>query len=143
MEIKTIHGRLPKAWLEEQMKEFPSGTWIVLEGKTYKGSNLLSIGYKYNKSNILTFVFTHGAGSTEEGRPYQARFPDIFGNAHTRNAPRPKVLNTYYDDAVLVDSHNQARHIFLGLEECWVTQNPYFRIWTTFLGMCMTDLWKI
>ena len=53
-----------------KMKDFLGGTWIVIEGKTNKGANMLIIGYKYNKSNILTFVFTCGARSTEEGWPY-------------------------------------------------------------------------
>ena len=30
----------------------------------------------------------------------------------------------------------------LGLEKKWVTQNGYFRLYTTLLGMTVTDTWK-
>ena len=53
MIVKTNHGRYPKAWLEEKMKDFPGGTWIVLQGKTKKGVYLLAIGYKYSKKRCF------------------------------------------------------------------------------------------
>ena len=143
MVVKTNHARSPKAWLEEKMKDFPGGTWLTLEGRTQKNVDLLTIGYKYNSSKVLTFVLSRGAGSTVAGRPYQARFPDVYGNVHTRDVPRPRVLNTYFDHCGLVDSHNQARQGNLALEESWITCNPYFRIWTTFLGIGITDLWLV
>ena len=43
--IKMNHGRSPKKWLEEKMKDFPGGTWIVLEGQTKKHADLICIGY--------------------------------------------------------------------------------------------------
>ena len=36
LNIKTAHSRCPKAFLEETMKDFPGGTWIVLEGHAEK-----------------------------------------------------------------------------------------------------------
>ena len=141
--VKTNHARFPKAWLENTMKDFPGGTWVVLEGRTAKEADLLCLGYKYNTKKVLAFVVTKGAGSTVAGRPYEARFPDVYGNVHARNVPRPKVLNTYFDNCGAVDAHNQARQGNLALEECWVTHNSYFRIWTTILGMGVTDLWRL
>ena len=29
----------------------------------------------------------------------------------------------------------------LALEECWVTNNGWFRLFTTFVGMTVTDCW--
>ena len=141
--VKMNHGRSPKAWLEEKMSNFPGGTWIVLQGQTRKHADLLCIGYKYNKSKVMVFVATTGAGSTVAGRPYQARFPDVFGNVHTCDVQIPALITRYYDYCGGVDAHNQARQGNLALEEAWVTQFPYFRIWTTILGMTVTDLWYV
>ena len=70
MMVKTAHARSPKKWLEEQMEEFPGGTWIVLEGRVQpEDIDLISIGYKYNKKKVLTFIATKGAGSTDAGEP--------------------------------------------------------------------------
>ena len=101
------------------------------------------MGYKYNTKKVIAFVVTKGAGSTVPGRPYEARFPDVYGNVHARNVPRPKVLNTYFDNYGAFDAHNQARQGILALEECWVTHNSCFWIWTTILGMGVTDLWRL
>ena len=45
--IKTAHSRIPKKFLEETMKDFPGGTWIVMEGRAEKEDvPLVCIGYK-------------------------------------------------------------------------------------------------
>jgi len=142
--IKTAHSRSPKFWLEEKMKDFPGGTWIVLEGKPEKeGIDLICVGYKYNKKRVLTFVLTRGAGSTKAGEPYQARFPDKYGNVCVRHVMRPAIIAQYFQFSNCVDLHNQSRQFDLALEEKWVTQNPYFRFYTTMIGMTVVDAWKI
>jgi len=126
------------------MAQFPGGTWITLEGRAQKeGVDLVCIGYKYNKKKVLTFVLTRGAGSSEDGEPYHARFPDKFGNLCIRQVARPKVLSTYFKHSNVVDLHNQARQFDLALEKKWITQNGYFRLYTTLLGMTVTDTWKL
>ena len=65
--IKMNHGRSPKKWLEEKMKDFPGGTWIVLEGQTKKHADLICIGYKCNKLKVLTFVLARRSASTIAG----------------------------------------------------------------------------
>ena len=142
--IKTAHSRSPKFWLEDKMKHMPGGTWIVLEGKPEKEDvELLCIGYKYNKKKVLTFVMTRGAGSTKAGEPYEARFPDKYGNVCIRHVMRPAILSQYFKFSNCVDLHNQSRQFDLALEEKWVTQNPYFRLYTTMIGMTVVDAWKI
>ena len=139
--IKTAHSRSPKFWLEDKMKDMPGGTWIVLEGKPEK--DLICVGYKYNKKKVLTFVMTRGAGSTKAGEPYQARFPDKYGNVCVRHVMRPAIISQYFQFSNCVDLHNQSRQFDLALEEKWVTQNPYFRLYTTMIGMTVVDAWKI
>ena len=139
--IKTAHSKSPKKFLEEQMASYPGGTWITMEAKV-EGIDLVCIGYKYNKKKVLTFVLTKGAGSSKPGEPYEAKFPDKFGNVCIRHISRPQVLSLYFTASNKVDLHNQARQYELSLEKKWVTTNPYFRLYTTLVGMNVTDAWK-
>ena len=91
---------------------------------------------------MLQFVTTRGAGTTEAGRPYEARFPDKFGNFCTRHVLRPHVIALYFKYSNCVDVHNQARQFDLALEKKWLTMNPYFRLYTTMLGVIVKNLWK-
>ena len=100
------------------MAEFPGSTWIVLQGYTKK-VNLLTIGYKYNKKSIMTFVLSEGSGSTVARWIYQANFSDEHGNVHTRDVPRPKVLNTYFNLCGLVNSHNHAHQVAWSWKSAW------------------------
>ena len=144
MMVKTAHSRSPKKFLDETMKDFPGGTWITLEGRAQKeGIDLVCVGYKYNKKTVLTFVFTKGAGSTAPGESYEARFPDKYGNVCVRHVSRPALMANYFKYSNCVDLHNQARQFDLRLEKKWVTQSGYFRLYTTILGMTVTDAWKI
>ena len=141
--VKTGHSRFPKAFLQNAMKDFPGGTWITMEGKAEKeGVDLIAIGYKYNSKKVLTFVTTRGAGSTKDGEPYIAQFPDKYGNVCQRHVACPKILSHYFQHSNCVDLHNQARQFDLALEKKWVTQNAYFRLYTTMIGMTVVDAWK-
>ena len=141
--IKTAHSRTPKKFLEEKMKGFPGGTWIVMEGfAESEGVPLVCIGYKYNVKKVLVFISTKGAGSTQPGQPYLAKFPDKFGNVCTREVARPEIISNYFNRSNVVDLHNQARQAELALEKKWVTQNAFFRLYTTLLGMIVIDTWK-
>jgi hypothetical protein len=42
-----------------------------------------------------------------------------------------------------LDRHNQARQSCLALEKAWITKDRYFRLFTTIIGVCVTDAWKI
>ena len=143
-QVKTAHARFPKNFLEDEMKDMPGGCWIVLEGKAIREEvDLVAIGYKYNKKRVLLFVTTKGAGSTKSGEPYKAKYNDAYGNVLHRDVPRPIVLNRYFSHCNGVDVHNQVRQHNLALEECWVTSDGYFRQWTTFVGITVTDLWYL
>ena len=72
MQVKTAHSRCPKEFLENEMKDMPGGTWITMEGRAEKEEvDLVCVGYKYNKSKVLVFVTSKGAGSTAPGEPYE------------------------------------------------------------------------
>ena len=89
-----------------------------MEGTTEKtGTALVIIGYKYNKKKVLTFVTTRGAGSTEKGEPYEARFPDKYGNLCVRHVARPDCVSNFFKYSNKVDLHNKSRQFDLALEK--------------------------
>ena len=84
--IKTNHSRFPKKWLEETMKEWPPGSHVVLESR-HNDVDVYACGYKYNKRKVCCFVFSKGAGHTEAGQCYEAKWKDINGNDKRCPAP--------------------------------------------------------
>ena len=82
-------------------------------------------------------------GKTTAGDPYEAKFPDKFGNVCVREVARPDILSKYFKYSNSIDVHNQSRQYDLSLEKKWVTQDPYFRLYTTSIGMLVTDMWRI
>ena len=124
------------------MKEWPSGSQLVLECVSPRGNDLVALGYKYNQRKVICFLFNKTAGSTKPGDPYIARFNDAFKNVAQRKVPRPAVVSNYFSNSNAVDAHNQARQFELGLERLWITHDCWFRIDTTFIGIVVTDAWK-
>jgi hypothetical protein len=141
--MKTNHKLFPKDKIEEKMQNWPSGSHIVLECQTPKGHTLLAIGYKYNRKKTLCFLATKNAGSTMPGNPYEAKFPDSVGNVCVREVERPAVISEYFANSNCIDSHNHVRQGELMLEKRWVTRNGWFRLATTYIGMTVTDAWKL
>lgn len=142
--VKTNTGWFPKKELEEKMRKWPSGSYLVLT-TTAPESNikLVALGYKYNAKKVLCFVCTANAGSTVPGaKHYIAKFPDRFGNTCSRKIPRPQVLSSYFANSNLIDSNNHARQHLLGLERLWHTTNPWFRNVTTIVGTTAIDCWR-
>jgi hypothetical protein len=140
--VKTSHSLFPKTQLEEKLKHWPGGTYLVMKATTSAGVDLLAIGYKYNSTKVLTFVATRDAGSTLPGTPYRARFVDDYQNSLSRPVQRPEVISTYFAKSNAVDKHNQARQSELKLEKHWKTKNVWFRLATTMIGITVTDAWK-
>jgi len=127
----------------EMLKDAPGGKWAVLES-TIEGVEVVAVGYKYNTKKVLFFAMTKGAGSTEPGEPYVVKFPDSYGNPCSRHDERPAFLTRYFGNkghgfSNLIDFHNQERQDTLALEEAWVTEDPWFRIFTTGFGMNTVD----
>lgn len=85
------------------------------------------------------FVLTENAGSSKDGAPYIARWPDKKQNIQTRAVSRPEVLSNYFNAANVIDRHNHLRQHALGLERRWKTRDGFYRFATTIFGMCVTD----
>ena len=81
-----------------------------MEGISDKnGVDLISVGYKYNKKKVLTFVMTGGAGATRHSEPYEARFPDKFGNFCVRYVARPEIISNYFLYYIGFNLHNEGK----------------------------------
>ena len=142
--VKTYHGQFPKAFIEEKLRGKSAGARIVLEA-TVDGVPLIAVGWKYKKSSTLCYVATKGAASTADdpGNPYQMAIKDVEGDRIVRSVPRPEIVGKYYEMNGGIDVHNKMRQGDLALEKHWVTQDPYFRIFTTLIGICVTDAFNM
>lgn len=142
MQVKQNHGLYPKKVIEDALKESPGGVHIILKGTLHENT-IIAIGYRYNSKKTLFFAMTSNAGTTEPGRPYEMKYTDPFGNVKTRLVSRPAVLSDFFLDSNTIDCHNQSRQYDLALEKCWQTQDAYFRLVTTLIGITVTDCWKL
>jgi hypothetical protein len=124
------------------LKDKPTGSRCILTA-IVDGVDLQAIGYKYNKRRVLFFVAIVGAGSVHDGVPYKQRWADEHLNVATRDIPRPDLVSQYSSRSPKVDNHNQSKHHELMLEELWLTQDCWFRLYTTFFGIHVTDYWKL
>jgi hypothetical protein len=73
------------------------------------------------------------------GKPYVTKWPDDFGNVKSRDVVRPDCIGKYFNTSNTIDVHNQLRQNELALEQHWRTNNPWFRIITTVIGMTVVD----
>ena len=138
--IKTNSSRYPKQFIESKMQDWPAGSHLLLESRI-EFKKLYALGYKYCKKKTICFLFTEGAGHTEEGDPYVARWKDEHGNTVRKFVKRPDVIANYFHHSNRVDTHNHARQGELQLEKAWITTDGFFRIATTLFGLTITDAW--
>ncbi len=151
-QVKTAHRNFPKKHLEDFMVDMAPGNWCVLKTTIQLDGNedgldqdpltIFALGYKYCYSKVLCFVMDATVGSVRPGNPYKACYWSKEGAKTIKYIPRPKVLNQFFGMIGTVDAHNLARQGTLKLEKRWRTRNPYFRIFTSFLGVCITDSWR-
>jgi hypothetical protein len=143
LQIKTGHAFYPAKFMEEKLKEDPRGCWTTMKGKGPRGTDLLSIRYKYNIKRVLKFVATSDAGLTKAGTPYDMKFCDSYNNVCVRKVNRPVIISQFFDDSNCIDSHNHVRQFELALEKRWFTRDPFFRLHMTLIGMTVTDVWRL
>ena len=74
--------------------------------------------------------------------PYQSHFTEDYGNVTFKEIPCPSVAYFYFELCLLTDNHSKDRQCIFGLEDCWPTKNPWFRLITTLLGMSAVDIYR-
>ena len=139
--VKTNSSKYPKNFLADVMSDWPGGSHLNLEA-TVDGVQLVATGYKYCNKKVLFFIWTRGAGHTEPGKPFVAKWTDTNQNRCERWIDRPSVISFYFEKSNGIDVSNQMRQKELRLEKCWVTNDGYFRILTSMIGMNVVDCWR-
>ena len=76
-----------------------------------QASSYISIG-QYYKTKTYLFLTKKGMGSTDEGKPYEARFQDKYRNRGVHHVSRPQVISLYFKYSNVVGVHNQSRQIY-------------------------------
>ena len=84
--VKTSHKAFCLATLENLTKDWPGGSYLVMNSNTRVtgGRPLMATGYKFNSRKVLGFIATEGAGITEPGDIYLSNSPDIYSNVDVR-----------------------------------------------------------
>ena len=72
---------------------------------------LVCIGYSYNIKKILVFLSAKGAGSTQLGELYLAKFPHKFGNVCKTELVWPDIMSNYFNKSNMLNLHNQAQQV--------------------------------
>ena len=143
-QVKTNKKGFPKKFIEDKLSGLPGGSKIVLKGKDPEhGVPLVAVGYKYNGTKILHFIFNEPAGSTTDGSPYIMKFPDEHGNVVSRDITRPVIIGDFFSQSNCVDVHNQLRQYGLHLEKKWITNQPYLRLHTTLVSIITVDTYHL
>jgi hypothetical protein len=142
-QIKQQHSLFPKEYIEEALKDAPGGVHILLEGMTKDEVLLVALGYQYSQKTVLHFVLTKNGGSSKPGDPCKMRYANSFGNICIQNVDQPQVVSNFFASSNTIDMHNQLRQGSLNLEKKWVTQNPWFQLATTYVGICVTDTYLL
>jgi hypothetical protein len=71
------------------------------------------------------------------------KYTDDHGNVCVRLVESPDVIPTFFGDSNTIDKHNQARKFDVALEKTWLTQDPYFCLACTLIGINVVDTWKL
>jgi hypothetical protein len=132
-----------KKYIEKALENAPGGVHIVLKGTAPNGVDLIAIGYRYSTKTTLFFVATANAGPTRPGKEYEMKYTDDHGNVCVRLVERSDVVSTFFGNSNTIDKHNQAQQFDLALEKTWLTQDPYFHLSCTLIGINVVDTWKL
>ena len=106
--VNTSHNMFCLETLKHLMKDWLVESYLVMKSAPRVPSviPLLSIGYKYNSRNVLTFIDTEGGGSTAPDDPYLSRFPDIYSNVSVCPVIFPHLIGRYFNDCNAIYNHN-------------------------------------
>jgi hypothetical protein len=80
-------------------------------------------------------VATANAGSTRSRKKYEMKYTDDHGNVCVCLVEHPDIISNFFEGSNSIDKHNQSRQFDIALEKTWLTQDPYFRLATTLIGM--------
>ena len=110
--MTTSHKGFCLATLENLMKDYPGGSYLVLNSTPIVPGEtpLLATGYKYNYRKVLVIIAAEGGGSTAPGDPYLYLFPDIYYNISFCPVVWPHLLGRYFNFCNEIYNHNRIKN---------------------------------
>jgi hypothetical protein len=84
-------------------------------------------------------LWQKNGGSTITGDPYRVRFLDDHDNLVSRPVDCLELFSNSFQRSNGFNKHNQAWQLELCLEKHWRTQNAWFWLVTSVIGICITD----
>ncbi len=91
------------------------------------------------QEDSFTFHTYQKTGSLKEGKPYEMKYTNSYGNVCTHFVHQPDAISKFFASSHVIDTHNQLCQDLLQLEKKWLTKSPYFPLTTTLLGINVTD----
>ena len=117
----------------------PAGHWVVFQS-TIANVKVFALAYAWSqRRGVSYFLSTCGKATPHESK-YMSHYEDAFGNVVHKAINRPAICHFLYEYLPLIDEHNKQRHNLLNLERCWCTKDPWMRLLTTTLGICIVDM---
>ena len=126
------------AVLRARYPQRTAGHWVVMKA-TISEVNVFVMAYAWLNRGVAYMVSSCGSTVRHE-QNYRSKFEDEYGNVVVKELPRPTVAHLLYEFLPLIDEHNKARQNVLALERQWLTQDCWFRLLTTFVGMAVVDV---
>jgi hypothetical protein len=155
--VKTAHTDFPKDCLskwqndgEKANPRLPRGSHVAYT-TTYQLNKtgdqihqVMAVGW--SDSKLISLVSNRS--TTLDGIPVERVWDKIIQDPGTENeedhqmsllVPRPKVIEDYFQYFSAVDVHDRYRQGTLAIEEHWPTKRWWTRVFSTIIGMIVTD----
>jgi len=131
----------PKAFIDDVLKDAPGGVCILLQA-TIKEIPLIAVSYCYSTRTTLFLVATKDLGLTHPGSPYEMKYTDNFGNVCICKVERPDINSKFFEASNTIDKHNQQGQSDMALKKCWLTNDPWFHVYTTLIGINVVNCYN-
>ncbi len=106
---------------------------------TMSGVEMFLLAYAWSNKQVA-YIISSCEMTVPHEIPYRTHFTDDYGNVTFKELLRPSIAHFYFELCPLIDNHNKDRQGILGLEDCWPTKSPSFRLVTTLIGMSVVGM---
>jgi hypothetical protein len=106
---------------------------------TISGVEMFLLAYAWSNKQVAYIISSCGMTVPHE-IPYRTHFTDDYGNVTFKELLQPSIAHFYFKLCPLIDNHNKDRQGILGLEDCWPTKSPWFRLVTALIRMSVVDM---
>jgi hypothetical protein len=119
--------------------EPPCWSHLVVFQAAIASVKVFALACAWSQRGVSCFLSTCGKTTPHETK-HMSHYEDDFGNVVHNEINRPAICHFLCEHLPLIDEHNEQRQNLLNLERCWCTKDPWMRLLTTTLGMCVVDM---